>query len=127
MALKQIRWWWILAGGFGAEIVLFLFVPIQLLPGGGTVLLYIIIPLCLLATGIAGWWVARKAGSAYLVHGVLVGVVALLIYGALTWSQPLPTAYIVANYLKIVGGLVGGWYAARHHARRAPADAAAPS
>lgn len=127
MALKQIRWWWVLAGGLAAEVALFLLASIQLLPGGTTVLLFIVIPLCLLATGIAGWWVARKAGSAYLVHGVLVGVVALLIYGALTWSQPLPTAYIIANYLKILGGLVGGWYAGRYRARRAPAGAAAPN
>lgn len=118
--LKQIRWGWVLVGGFVAEIALLLFVPIQFLPGGRTVLLYVVIPLCLLAPGLAGRWIAKKAGSAHVLHGALVGVVALLIYAALTWTQTLPVVYVVANYLKVVGGIAGGWLASK-----APAPAAA--
>lgn len=122
--LGRIRWWWVLAGGLVAELALFLFVPIQFLPGGETLLLYLVVPLCLLATGLAGYWIARKAGTANVLHGALVGVVALLIYLALTWTQELPAVYVVANYLKVVGGAAGGWYAARR-ATAAPEPEAA--
>src|SRR5262245_54244371 len=122
---KQIRWGWVLVGGFVAELALFLFVPIQLLPGGPTLLLYLVVPLCLLATGIAGWWIARKATSARVLHGALVGAVAFAIYLALTWTVALPAVYVVANYLKIVGGMAGGWYADRGRAPHAPEAGAA--
>ncbi|HEX6995650.1 MAG TPA: hypothetical protein VF339_16080 [Gammaproteobacteria bacterium] len=48
-----------------------------------------------------------------MVHGGLVGVIGLLIYAALTWTTELPTIYTIANYLKIAGGLIGGWVADR--------------
>jgi hypothetical protein len=41
----------------------------------------------------------------------LVGVVAALIYVALTRAQPEPFAYIVAHALKLVGGACGGFVA----------------
>lgn len=110
-SVGQVRWGWVLVGGLVAELALFLFVPIQLLPGGQTLLLYLVVPLCLLATGAAGYWIARKAGTAKILHGALVGVVASLIYLALTWTQELPVVYHAANYLKIVGGAAGGWFA----------------
>jgi hypothetical protein len=122
---KQIRWGWVLLGGFVAEIALFLFVPLQFLPGGPTLLLYLVVPLCLLVTGIAGWWVARRAGSARVLHGALVGFVAFAIYVALTWTQELPAVYVVANYLKIVGGMAGGWYADKRRALKVPQTGAA--
>ena len=126
--LKRIRWGWVLVGGLVAELALFLFIPIQFLPGGQTLLLYLVVPLCLLATGIAGWWIARKAESARPLHGALVGVVAFAIYLALTWTQPpLPAVYVAANYLKVVGGLVGGWFADRQRSPQAPATGAAGS
>lgn len=111
MPIARIRWGWVLAGGVVAELALFLFVPLQFLPGGQMLLLYLVVPLCLVATGAAGYWIARKAPTAPVLHGALVGVVALLIYLALTWTQELPAVYVAANYLKVVGGAVGGWLA----------------
>lgn len=111
--LGRIRWGWVLVGGLVAEIALMLFVPIQFLPGGETALLYLVVPLCLVATGLAGYWIARKANTAPVLHGGLVGAVALVLYAALTWNQELPAIYMLANYLKVAGGLVGGWAASR--------------
>jgi len=111
--LRRIRWGWVLVGGLVAEIALLLFVPLQFLPGGQTVLLYLVVPLCLVATGLAGYWIARKADAARVLHGGLVGAVALVIYLALTWNQELPALYEIANYLKVAGGLAGGWAADR--------------
>ena len=100
-------------GGIVAELVLMLFVPIQLLPNGATILAFLVMPLCFAVTGAAGLWIARKASTARIVHGTLVGVVALAIYAVLTWRQDLPLVYTVANYLKVAGGAAGGWLAGR--------------
>ena len=58
-------------------------------------------------------WVCRRIESDFILHGTLVGVVAALIYVALTRAQPEPFAYIVAHALKLVGGVCGGFVAQR--------------
>ena len=63
-------------------------------------------------------WVGRGLTSRFILHGALVGVVATLLYVALTLARPEPFAYLVAHGLKILGGLGGGFIAGR---RRAPA------
>lgn len=119
-ALARIRWGWVLVGGLAAEIALFAVVPLQFVPGGPTLLLYLVVPVCLLATFAGGYWIARKVDTLHIVHGALVGALAWLVYLALTWTQELPAVYVVANYLKIVGGAAGGWLAAKRTA--APRD-----
>jgi uncharacterized membrane protein YdcZ (DUF606 family) len=57
--------------------------------------------------------VGRRIESRFILHGTLVGVVAALIYVALTRAQPEPFAYIVAHALKLVGGACGGFVAQR--------------
>jgi uncharacterized membrane protein YdcZ (DUF606 family) len=57
--------------------------------------------------------VGRRIESHFILHGTLVGVVAALIYVALTRAQPEPFAYIVAHALKLVGGACGGFVAQR--------------
>jgi hypothetical protein len=59
------------------------------------------------------WWVGRGIQSRFVVHGLLVGVVAMLIYIALTRAQPEPFAYVLAHGLKLLGGAGGGWLAGR--------------
>jgi len=56
-------------------------------------------------------WVGRRIESSFILHGTLVGVVAALIYVALTRAQPEPFAYTVAHALKLVGGACGGFVA----------------
>lgn len=58
--LARLRWGWILVGGVVAEIALMLFVPIQFLPGGDTALLYLVVPLCVIVTGLFGGWAADR-------------------------------------------------------------------
>jgi drug/metabolite transporter (DMT)-like permease len=111
--LGRLRWGWIIVGGVVAGLALMLFVPIQFLPGGEAALLYLVAPLCVIVTGLVGYWIARKTDDLRLLHGGLVGAVALLIYTALTWTEELPAIYWVANYLKIAGGLIGAWVADR--------------
>jgi putative membrane protein (TIGR04086 family) len=58
-------------------------------------------------------WVGRRIESRFALQGALVGVVAALIYVALTRAQPEPFAYIMAHVLKVVGGACGGFVAQR--------------
>jgi len=60
--------------------------------------------------------VGRGIRSRFTLHGVLVGLVAALIYVGLTRAQPEPLAYVVAHGLKLLGGACGGFVAARRAA-----------
>jgi putative membrane protein (TIGR04086 family) len=121
-----MRWGRIVVGALLAEVGLFVVaVPLNLIPGGLTVLLYSVLPLCLVATFLGGWWAARKAGGRFVWHGLLVGVLAALLYGALTWKTSLPTVYVVANYLKLAGGAAGGLLAQHLASKPAPLPSAA--
>ena len=68
-----------------------------------------------------GLWVARKAATQPVLHGVLVGVAAVLIYELLVeivaFGKPVPRnlLYFTAHAVKIAGGAAGGWIAARQH------------
>ena len=65
-------------------------------------------------------WLGRRIESRFILHGTLVGVVAVLIYVSLTRAQPEPYAYLVAHALKPIGWACGGWVAQR---RRSPSPA----
>ena len=61
---------------------------------------------------------ARRADRFFLLHGLLVGAVAALIYAGLTWKVSLPTVYIVANYIKLIAGAGGGGLAQSLHRKK---------
>jgi hypothetical protein len=52
----------------------------------------------------------------------LLGAPAGILYGGLMWKLVLPTPYIVANYLRLVGGAGGGlmaqWLIKKNQASR---------
>ena len=105
----QIRWLRVVGGAVLIEVALFVVaVPLNMSENGRSVLLAVVVPLCVVAAFLGGWWVARGSEGLPLLHGLLAGALAALIYGALTWKVALPTAYIVANYLKLVAGAGGG-------------------
>jgi putative membrane protein (TIGR04086 family) len=56
-------------------------------------------------------WVGRKAPQRRVLHGALVGVVAMLIYVGMSLGQPEPMAYVIAHVLKVLGGIAGGFLA----------------
>ncbi len=106
--VKQIRWVRIIVAAVLVEVVLLaIAIPLNMSANGRALLLVLVIPLCVVGTFIGGWWTARKAGGLFLLHGLLVGVVAALIYGVLTWKVSLPASYIVANYLKLPAAAAG--------------------
>jgi len=120
MSSTRIQWGRILIGGVLAEGALILaIVPLGLrlgenflhyaAPAGSFVMCFL-----------AALWMGRRVESRFILHGTLLGVVAALIYVALTRAQPEPLAYIVAHALKLLGGACGGFVAQR---RRAPSPA----
>jgi hypothetical protein len=68
-------------------------------------------------------WVCRRVESRFILHGVLLAVIAILLFAALSFAlnQTLwqPWLYWVAHALKIVGGIAGGIVAGARRAHRA--------
>ena len=117
----KFRWGLALLGGFLAEVGIFAVMPIAL-QFGSQAPLYVIPPTCLVMTFVFGYWVARRAGSRFVLHGALVGVVAALIYIGLTLGRTLPWAYVVSHFLKVFGGMAGGFIARRQFKQRASSE-----
>jgi hypothetical protein len=66
-------------------------------------------------------WVARRLTSQFVLHGFLVGFTAFVVYMIpMTLSgESQPPIYWIAHAMKILGGVTGGFVAARRHAARA--------
>ena len=66
-------------------------------------------------------WLGRRIASGFVLHGILVGVVAMLLFVALNLglngTLEEPPLYWVAHGLKILGGLTGGLVAERRRQR----------
>jgi putative membrane protein (TIGR04086 family) len=108
-----MKWGRILLAAVFAEVVLFGIAIAFYALGRGDALLYVIPPASLAATMLFGFWAARAAPSRLVLHGLLVGVIAALAYVAMTWGKPLPMAYLVSHFLKVIGGTLGGVIAQR--------------
>lgn len=117
--MKTIRWGWIILGAFLAELAIFaVAIPLALLIGQAS-LLYIAPPASLVAAFGFGLWVAKKALWRHVLHGALVGVVAMLIYVGMSLGRPEPIAYVIAHVLKVVGGAAGGFVALKRATAKA--------
>jgi putative membrane protein (TIGR04086 family) len=121
--VKSIRWGCILLGGVLAEAALFLIVLPLIFLAGEDSLDYGMPPASFVATFLFGWWVARKATRRRVLHGALVGVVAMVILAGMMLGQAQTTAYVVAHVLKVLGGAAGGFVAAKRSQPNAVSDA----
>jgi len=121
-ASTRIHWTWVLIGGFLAEASVFaLVIPVYMVAGQHA-LLYAA-PLASLAMCfLFALWVGRRLESRFVLHGILVGVVATLLYVAVTKAHPEPFAYLVAHGLKLLGGAGGGLVVGRRRAAPAVGD-----
>lgn len=121
--MKNIRWGWILFGGFLAEFAIFVIViPLSLLAGQKS-LLYSAPPASFLAAFMFGIWVARKTPERPVLHGALVGASSAVIYVGIGLGQPEPIAYVIAHVLKVLGGCVGGFVVSRGRTANAVSEA----
>jgi putative membrane protein (TIGR04086 family) len=107
----NLRWGWILLGGFVSELAIFaIAIPMSLLVGQQS-LLYSA-PLASFAAPFAfGFFVAQKSPNRRVLHGMLVGLTAVLIYVGMSLARPEPIAYVLAHFLKLCGGALGGYIA----------------
>ena len=80
-------------------------------------------PVCFVVAFPFGMWAVKKAESGFVLHGVLVGVIATLMYLGLVLQQlgslaPVialygPFLFFLANALKILGCVTGAYAAGR--------------
>src|SRR5271163_443173 len=117
MSSTTIHWGRILLGGLLAEVALILAIVPLSLRLGENFLHYTAPPGSFVTCFLGARWVCRRIEAHFILHGAMVGVVAALIYVALTRAQPEPLAYVVAHALKLAGGACGGFVAQR---RRSP-------
>ena len=120
MSSTRIRWARILLGGALAEVALIIAIVPLGLRLGDNFLHYTAPPGSFVMCFLGALWACRRIDSHFVLHGTLVGVVAALIYIALTRAQPEPFAYIVAHALKLVGGACGGFVARRRRSSSPP-------
>ena len=97
-----------MAGGFCAELAVFAIVFPVLHFFGQTAFLASILVSSAALPFLFALWVDRRVESHFVLHGLMVGVVAALMYLIVAWGQPEPFLYKVAHGLKLVGGLLGG-------------------
>ena len=113
MKSTQLRWGRVLVGGFLAEsLVIAIVFPALYLFGQRAFLASILVASAVLPF-IFAVWVGRRIESRFVLHGALVGLVAVLVYMGLAWGQPQPLLYKIAHGLKVVGGMAGGVVASR--------------
>ena len=114
--MNTIRWGWILLGALLANVaVTALITPIALLDGQER-LGYVAPPASFVGALVVGYWIASKAPQRAVLHGLLVGLVAMLIYLPIELAQEITFAHVLSSALKVLGGAVGGFLVARRAA-----------
>jgi len=123
----RLRWGRALLAAFVAELAL-IAVAAPIYAGMGsasTDTLDIVIPAAsFVAFLVAGYWSALPVASRGAVQGAVTGVWAIVLYIGLGLIATLfvngtnvadgfTTAYLIAHALKVIGGAIGGWLAAR--------------
>jgi|SRR5208337_5553508 len=112
MTFAHLRWGRVIVGGVSAELAVFAIVFPVLHFFGQRAFLVSILVASVAMPFLFALWVCRRVNSNFVLHGVLVGVVAALMYVIVAWGQPEPPVYKIAHGLKLVGGLLGGVVAA---------------
>jgi hypothetical protein len=123
-AAPDIRWFRVLIAGFLAEVVLVgVAIPLNMLPNAQATLNLAIPPASFVVFVAFGYWAARGAARSQVLNGFLAGLAGVLLYlclavgaAAATHRDPwasLTPAYLLAHALKMAGGALGGWLAAR--------------
>lgn len=113
MTFPRLHWGRVIIGGILAELGVFAIVfPVLHFFGQQAFLALILIASAVMPFLLA-LWVARRVESHFALHGLLVGIVAALMYLLIAWGQPEPLLYKIAHGLKLMGGLLGGLWAGR--------------
>ena len=122
-AVRRIHWKWILIAGFFAEATVFVIFFLLLFAATAAGVPAIARPMGTLdyidamvssfaIVFLFTLWVGKRIESAFVTHGVLIGVLGILLFAimwiATTRSLAQPPLYVVAHVLKVLGGIAGG-------------------
>jgi hypothetical protein len=122
--IKQVRWLRVVVAAFLVEVGLAAIgLPLVPLLGEARVFNVVVPILCVVVPFVVVWLATRRLPAARFLHGVLIGIVATLIYFVLV----LGTASIAeaaasyggmamfagVNALRILSAAAGGWFADR--------------
>jgi hypothetical protein len=121
---SAIRWVRVVLAGFFAEVALIaVAIPLSFAPNPAMALNLAIPPASFVMLVGFGYWAARGAPRAQILNGFLAGLAGVVLYLCLAVGGAVAThrdiyatmtpAYLLAHALKLVGGAVGGWLAAR--------------
>jgi hypothetical protein len=85
-----------------------------------TVIAFLIVAGSFAMPALVTQWVAKRSSSRLVLHGLLVGFTAFVVYATPMFiaGEHQPPLYWFAHAMKILGGLTGGFVAARRHAAR---------
>jgi hypothetical protein len=121
--MRRIHWKWILVAGFLAEATVFAVFFLLLFAAAAAGVPEIARPMGTLdyidalvssfaTVFLFTLWVGKRIESGFVVHGLLIGVFGILLFGimwiATTRSLAQPPLYVVAHALKLLGGISGG-------------------
>ena len=137
-AIRRIRWRWVLAAGFLAEVAILAVFFLLLLAATLAGVPEIAAPMstldnidALVSSFVMFFlmtrWAAKRIESDLVLHGALIGLTGVLLFTVLWISlggpleQPLP--YVGAHVLKVLGGIAGGLFVSRRRQRLHPANA----
>ena len=107
----RIHWMRVLIGGLFVEASLFAVVIPVLKIYGQHALLYVVPVASFVMCFAFGFLVGRRVESRFILHGMLLGIVATLLYVGMTKAHAEPLAYLLAHGLKILGGAAGSFVA----------------
>jgi len=121
--MANIRWGRVILAAVAAEVLVILSLlaasAVFKVPGelAGY---YVAPPASAIATFLMVVWVARKLESRFILHGVLVGLVGVVLTGGFIFAAKPEDRlmYVVSFVLRIAGGYLGGMVAQRPAAAR---------
>jgi hypothetical protein len=126
-----MNWMRAIAGGILAELLLIVvLMPVVLIFYGIETLqtpdnlpfaiAFIVVAGSFVMPALLTQWVAQRAQSRLVLHGLLVGFTAFVVYATPMFvaGEHQPPLYWFAHAMKILGGLTGGFIAARRLASR---------
>lgn len=117
----KISWGRVIVAGLLAEVILFVIVFSLLRVFGRQAFLVSIVIGSAVLPFLFAFWVGRNVNSRFVLHGGLVGVVAVLFYVIVSRARPEPMLDVISHGLKLVGGVLGGFAAS---VRKRPAGIA---
>ena len=130
--MRGIRWKWIVAAGCLAEATVFAVFFLLLFAATAAGVPGIARPMGTLdyidamvssfaMVFLLTLWVGKRIESAFVLHGVLIGMFGILLFGimwlATTKSLAQPPLYVMAHGLKVLGGIAGGLVAEKRQRR----------